>query len=812
MVWDDKDGRYADVVQDVLPKGTSFARYEGSWFALRREIEPILSQPQPTPLVIYVGSEIPAQDPLEETRQAGTSWSPTLHQVLTKALGGELAPSRITALARTCNSLGEIEAALRGGERTDPRLVRAFGRGGPVDIALHVLSGDKDGIVPEDVWPLVAAELASEFGGSFPSDPAYLRACLFRHAALSMLAAAPNALPASLAATARPLTAQQKESCRQLLDRLKDPRLVELMYEVATVFDGEVTAAGGLTWRDEYAGVDVSPGMEDLALAEGIRRLQTGDLAGAQALATRRLASSMWAKPNSSPSSSPRSDQPYWRWRAIGAVAHLEDLAAQCRPSPGTPAELLTWYAEQGWNVDRSHRTAELARADLGHAGSLDGAFVRARGAYGQWLDDVAALSTRSVTERGLPAASLPQQSRIFTKDVATTGSQGLTAYFLVDALRFELGMTLAERLGAAGRKPPTCQPAVAAAPTITPVGMANLLPGAESGMAVALQDEKLVPSVGGVPVRNAGERIALLQREVGGLVDLPLTDLMNISDDALREQLVGADLLLVRSTAIDAAGESGSIGTAWRTVDGILDDLVNQILRLGHVGVTKVVVAADHGFIVLSSALGPGHVVERPGGVGDLHSRCWVGTGGVTPPGTVRLAMSDVGAGGGLDLVVPDGVAVFPLPGTRQFFHGGLSPQELVVPVITMALAAPDAAVLAPSVAITVAGRGITTGVFAATLTFAGSIFASEVVVRVMARTPSGTAPAARLVAGDGFDAKTGTVTVTIEPAVLTFQVTANLERATPVELTVLDATSGFALATLKVPVAAPVIVEDGW
>src|SRR5262249_18886216 len=63
-------------------------------------------------------------------------------------------------------------------------------------------------------------------------------------------------------------------------------------------------------------------------------------------------------------------------------------------------------------------------------------------------------------------------------------------AYFLVDAMRFEMGVDLAERLPKAAEV--STRPAVAALPTITPVGMAALLPGASGSFSVIEQTGRL--------------------------------------------------------------------------------------------------------------------------------------------------------------------------------------------------------------------------------------------------------------------------------------------------------------------------------
>ena len=120
---------------------------------------------------------------------------------------------------------------------------------------------------------------------------------------------------------------------------------------------------------------------------------------------------------------------------------------------------------------------------------------------------------------------------------------------------------------------------------------------------------------------------------------------------------------------------------------------------------------------------------------------RVFIGHGGIPSEATVRVPLASCGVSGDLDLVVPRGLAVFRAGGGRQFFHGGLSPQELIVPVIVAELKpTPERSHL--KIGIAVAGGRITTGVFSATLTFDVNLFTSQVTVRVVAgigRCPRG-------------------------------------------------------------------------
>src|SRR5262249_25244338 len=78
---------------------------------------------------------------------------------------------------------------------------------------------------------------------------------------------------------------------------------------------------------------------------------------------------------------------------------------------------------------------------------------------------------------------------------------------------------------------------------------------------------------------------------------------------------------------------------------------------------------------------------IEAPGGkVEDLHRRVWVGVGGTSEPSYLRTSLNSLGVESEYDLATPWTFAVFKSKGGgRAYFHGGLSPQELIVPVVVM-------------------------------------------------------------------------------------------------------------------------------
>jgi hypothetical protein len=78
---------------------------------------------------------------------------------------------------------------------------------------------------------------------------------------------------------------------------------------------------------------------------------------------------------------------------------------------------------------------------------------------------------------------------------------------------------------------------------------------------------------------------------------------------------------------------------------------------------------------------------VDPPGGKEeDLHRRAWIGMGGTTDPAYLRTPLVSLGVDSEFDIATPWTFAIFRAKGGgRAYFHGGLSPQELIVPVLRL-------------------------------------------------------------------------------------------------------------------------------
>jgi hypothetical protein len=104
-------------------------------------------------------------------------------------------------------------------------------------------------------------------------------------------------------------------------------------------------------------------------------------------------------------------------------------------------------------------------------------------------------------------------------------------------------------------------------------------------------------------------------------------------------------------------------------------------------------VVAADHGHL-FADEIGEDMKIDSPGGkVEDLHRRVWIGIGGNSESSYLRTSLASLGVDSEFDIATPWTFACFKSKGGgRAYFHGGLSPQELIVPLVVMHVAVKSA------------------------------------------------------------------------------------------------------------------------
>ncbi len=378
------------------------------------------------------------------------------------------------------------------------------------------------------------------------------------------------------------------------------------------------------------------------------------------------------------------------KWDLLRAALELslrcEELDNQLPQHTQDMGKLLAFYTGSLREADRLHREFEQALGDFEWQDTQDAmkpVCQQARKAYGRLAEKAQLAFTRHFQAGGWPLAGQLANADVFDRFVAPKLQQHghKVAYLMIDALRYELGVALEQQLVEDGAV--ALQAALAPLPTITPVGMAALLPGAGQQLSLRRDDKTLVPMLGDQPVANVAQRMEVLRKRYGqrfaeGRLEDYVRGRLDIPDDA--------DLLVLRAVEIDSHFENHP-DTAPAEITNALRRIRMALHRLAEAGFQDVVIATDHGFFINTHA-GAGDVCGKPEGNWMVeHDRCALGDGAV---GNTHYVLPADKAGIRGDVAKVTGpLTLAAYRAGLQYFHGGASLQECVVPVLTVQLKA---------------------------------------------------------------------------------------------------------------------------
>ncbi len=697
----------------------SLCEFRGSFLEVRRCVEPVVAGDEPAHLVVYLpGVERDREGSLlMELDKAGHTWEPQLKRLARNVLRG-LGRSDGTIdemLAAAALTYDDVRRLVEPGEGPGPSLLRVVFpelHDNAEILARWVADATYDTtMVAKGAQGELFALARQRLGLSLEqnTDLGEARTLTCRYLLLGEfrvdLSCAP---PAALGAIPAPAAKAHEEFLRSVIARLRHehPGAYEM---IADRVENELGLARLGVSPEHLGSVDTFRFEEKALLGHAAGLVAAGAWDEALEVVEARHRS-FWAE-----RSAPRQAQ----WQALRTAAELgrklERVAGEAARLPAKPERWVVEYAaDGGWcEADFLHRTLEALLAGAEPEAEVEGAIEAVRQRYDQVTQAVAARFTEALRSAGWSVPGVLHQTHVFPDVVRATG--GATAYVIVDALRYEMGVELRDRLE--GAENLTLRPATAALPTITPVGMAALLPAAAGSFTVGEAGGALVATVAGVAMKSLKERSRFLSAQVPGVVELEVGQVLEMRADKLRKRVDGAPLVVVRSQQVDDLGESASTLLARQVMDTAIANVARVVRRLASVGIEYFVVTADHGHL-FALERGDDMKTNAPGGTTvALHRRCWAGRGGSTPAGTVRVAAAELGYDADLDLVFPSGLGVFKAGGDLAYHHGGSSLQELVIPVLSFRM--PPATAPGEAVAVTLAGvpEKVTNRTFSLTL-----------------------------------------------------------------------------------------------
>jgi hypothetical protein len=642
---------------------TVLVRYEGSFFGLRVAVEPIVAQDRPEALLVYLPgvSRDRQGSVLMELEKGGTCYEPQLKRLALNVLRKHFTDGQIDEMLRPAHvTYDDIVAFLHQGDAGQAASVlRTLFAGAASEALLTRWLADTQmdpAIVDKDAVAELCKLIESRLGLAVPNGTTVTEARdkTLRYVLVSEFRADLGCEPpTSVSMVPTPPTKEHGERIRDVAAGLRRDfaeRYVELADRVATdlrLQDAQVDAA-------HLGTIDTFRFEEQRLLHHAGALIAVKHYDAALALVTGRLRS-FWVD---------RDVTRQAQWEACRLLAELGCASARVRPVLGKmetdPTKWLAAYtADEGWyQIDSLQRRLETWVAKMDEEPEAEQALGVVRREYEELLKRMADGFSKALQDAGWTIAGALQQTHIYPDVVQAMG--GRVAYFFVDAMRFEMGVELAQQLQ--GTTDLSVRPAIAALPSITPVGMAALLPGASASFSVVEHKGKLAARIEGAVMPGLSERLKFLKAKVPDTVEMTLGKLLGTPPSQLGKAIGNASLVVIRSQEIDFVGEIDGDLLARQVMDTIIGNLARAVKKLAHVGKTL-----------------------------DLHRRCWIGHGGTTPPGAVRVTGADLGYDTALDFVFPTGLGVFKAGGGLSFHHGSCSLQELVIPVVRCRLSARD-------------------------------------------------------------------------------------------------------------------------
>jgi hypothetical protein len=689
----DPSHRYRDICRSLLSEQCSFVDAQAMpllearqqvyhhWVDLR-----VRSSRQ---LLIYRGEVPPERD--EDLRQDPLAAFTVIGGRFPRA-GVAAETYRDLALGAYPDRRDEVEALFQNGEPTIaaldalsagenwPTLGSITGESGPTEILLKLFDETKDKLsqvlsdasAKSELQRLLQSTL--EMPAEEVADQAEaLRTRLWKRLLISeFLLDLPEEAPSSLISV--PHTSEKaKHAVFRLCNRLRQAmpsNYIERARTLVTELDLD-DIAGSIT---EFGEIDTFAFENAANLRSAVEALRERRVPDAQGLVSHGR-ESIWYKEDGSLKTP---------WEIIAtAIETVEAISKADLPPKQT--SLVEWYRQSGSAVDRSYRSFVFLFSRLEEEepwGVPMGELANWLAAeYREWLDGLQITLVQRVQQEGWPLSGLLRQDRVFANAVEPHLSAGKrVAYFLVDALRFELGEALAGKLSS--NFTTSVEGAGALLPTKTPLGMAALGPESGARLSVALSGSDWVVKRGHRELKVAEDRDSWFREYKG---DQCVVDRFeewlkrSKKKDKLPEKI---RLAVIRTNDIDSVGEQSE--SVFRSaLELLMTELARGVRKAFDLGFDVAVIASDHGFIYLP-ARAKGDKVSAPTGQLTVKSDRYAF--GKVESADHLICMEEPELGYGLpggSLALPTSLGTFAKP--KAYVHGGLSLQEALIPVVTI-------------------------------------------------------------------------------------------------------------------------------
>ena len=289
---------------------------------------------------------------------------------------------------------------------------------------------------------------------------------------------------------------------------------------------------------------------------------------------------------------------------------------------------------------------------------------------------------------------SLQSQTLFYEKYVKPFMEKGQKVVVVIsDALRYEAAAELSTRLRAESRWTAELDALLGVLPSFTQMGMAALLPGAERCIQPP-EGNVLVDGKSATGTDNRHQILATALNGRGCALQAEKFLEMNTKTEA-RALMRNHEVMYIYHNRVDKVGDT--LVTEAQTSEAVetaLDELELILRKIANANGNNMLVTADHGFIFQQSAVEEVDDLPLPDATEWLYRDRRFALGrGIVASSTVKLfTAAELGVTGDWSAAFPLALGRFPLRGSgKRYVHGGVSLQEVIVPVLRVHKARTD-------------------------------------------------------------------------------------------------------------------------
>lgn len=383
-------------------------------------------------------------------------------------------------------------------------------------------------------------------------------------------------------------------------------------------------------------------------------------------------------------------------YAAVEQAVELRELLAAAELSMDSLDAGLKRYVATWWKIDRAYRLYTWNARQYGHQNVMKQITQWVENAYvnnfllpltDRWGDQVKRADTWT-------SEALVAQRFFFDKYVQPFREKGQKVFVIIsDALRYEAAADFAEQLSSANRWTAETDALFGSLPSYTQLGMASLLPGKQR--VVAGKDATVTVdgrSASGIDNRAAILRLACEAKATA----LQAEDFLELNTKTDGRALMrDHEVIYIFHNVIDKVGDS--LMTEAKTFDAVrqtFEALEQIIKKVANINGSNMLLTADHGFLFQQEDVADEDMTALPAAAEwSYQTRRFALGKGIAPSGRIKIfSATALGVGGDWSAAFPLSLGRFPLKGSgKRFVHGGLSLQEVVVPVVKIHKARTD-------------------------------------------------------------------------------------------------------------------------